>query len=442
MSLMPMKQTGWGVPIDGGYGLPDDVYKTRAERKRRLADALKKESTMPQGQMVSGIYVAPSITQYLASGLKGYKANQMEKEAETEWETGAKQQQQRMTSAQQKYLEALRPQSVQTGETKQPFESSQMDRFGTPMQGQQQQTTPVMGQRQPTPEELYTAQMQFATDLNDPQAMMTAANNRISGIEKQQTREDDQLFKQEQAQLQREQIAANLQAQIQAANQRGEDTRQMQYTLAQMNNASREDLARLTASLKPEPQAKAPVSVMGPDGQPMFVSPEQAYGQRPYSAAQEAKDAVKIQSQSAAGLSAQQAIDQAALLMGHKGRQMGTGTSSWTGSVPIIASDSKDFQKNLDTFKAQTFVPMVSAMKGMGALSDAEGKKLTDSVGALDPNMSEKAFEDSLRAVTKTLYDKAKASGLNVSMPSGMERRKLEQTGTIKPPPGAVRRKN
>jgi hypothetical protein len=83
----------------------------------------------------------------------------------------------------------------------------------------------------------------------------------------------------------------------------------------------------------------------------------------------------------------------------------------------IPATDAKDFKANLDTFKAQTFVPMVSALKGMGALSDAEGKKLTESVGALDPSMSEGAFAQSLQSITKTLYDKAKANGLNVSMP-------------------------
>ena len=53
----------------------------------------------------------------------------------------------------------------------------------------------------------------------------------------------------------------------------------------------------------------------------------------------------------------------------------------------------------------------------MGALSDAEGKKLSDSVGALDPKMPEKEFEESLKRTTKYLYDKAKASGLNVQLP-------------------------
>jgi hypothetical protein len=180
MSTMPMEQSP--------YGLPDEVYRTRAERKRKLAEALKKDSIMPQGQMISGHYVAPSITQYLASGLKGYQANQLDRQADKEYDEGVLQNQKRRTDAQQKYLEALRPQSVQTGEQKQPFEANQMDRFGTPMQGQQQATTPIMGQRQPTPDEMYAAQMQFATDLQDPQAMMQAANSRIGRAEKMEDR--------------------------------------------------------------------------------------------------------------------------------------------------------------------------------------------------------------------------------------------------------------
>ena len=42
-------------------------------RKRRMAEMLMKQSQMPQGQIVSGHYVAPSATQYLASALGPYK---------------------------------------------------------------------------------------------------------------------------------------------------------------------------------------------------------------------------------------------------------------------------------------------------------------------------------------------------------------------------------
>jgi hypothetical protein len=122
-----------------------------------------------------------------------------------------------------------------------------------------------------------------------------------------------------------------------------------------------------------------------------------------------------------ASLSSQQVLDQAEKLFKHPGRGAGTGASSWMGNIP--GTDAKGFQANLETFKSQTFLPMVSALKGMGALSDAEGKKITASVGALDPQMPEKEFESSLKDTTRFLFSKAKAAGLNVQIPSFMDQR-------------------
>ncbi|EFV9011356.1 acyltransferase, partial [Shigella sonnei] len=69
----------------------------------------------------------------------------------------------------------------------------------------------------------------------------------------------------------------------------------------------------------------------------------------------------------------------------------------------VPGSDAANFEARLDTFKAQTFLPMVQSLKGMGALSDAEGKKLSDAVGALSPKMSEKAFRDSIGKIRNQL---------------------------------------
>lgn len=70
------------------------------------------------------------------------------------------------------------------------------------------------------------------------------------------------------------------------------------------------------------------------------------------------------------------------------------------GALPTMpGSDSANFQAELETFKSQAFIPMVSQLKGMGALSDAEGKKLSAAVGALDPKMGEKAFRESVGRV-------------------------------------------
>jgi hypothetical protein len=64
---------------------------------------------------------------------------------------------------------------------------------------------------------------------------------------------------------------------------------------------------------------------------------------------------------------------------------------------------------------------MVQALKGMGALSDAEGKKLTESVGTFDPSVSEEAFVKNLATATRTLYDKARVAGLNVQRPQFLD---------------------
>lgn len=72
-----------------------------------------------------------------------------------------------------------------------------------------------------------------------------------------------------------------------------------------------------------------------------------------------------------------------------------------TGAFPTMpGSESANFKAELDTFQSQAFIPMVSQLKGMGALSDAEGKKLTAAVGALNPSMGEKAFRESVARIT------------------------------------------
>lgn len=88
-------------------------------------------------------------------------------------------------------------------------------------------------------------------------------------------------------------------------------------------------------------------------------------------------------------------------LMTHPGRKGATGTIK-TAFIP--GTDAADWAAKLDTFKAQTFLPMVQSMKGMGQLSDAEGKKLTEAVGALDRSrMSEQGIYKSMQTIMREL---------------------------------------
>jgi len=81
----------------------------------------------------------------------------------------------------------------------------------------------------------------------------------------------------------------------------------------------------------------------------------------------------------------------------HPGLTDSVGVMSKFPTMP--GSDSANFQAELEAFKSQAFVPMVAQLKGMGALSDAEGRKLTAAVGALEPTMSEKAFKESIKRI-------------------------------------------
>jgi len=128
-----------------------------------------------------------------------------------------------------------------------------------------------------------------------------------------------------------------------------------------------------------------------------------------------ADEATKTQDQEQKSISTQEVLNGAVDLFNHPGRKAATGASSILGMIPGTAA--KGFTAKLDTFKAQTFLPMVSALKGMGALSDAEGKKLSDAVGALDRGMPEEEFANSLKGITQYLYKKGKAAGLNLTEP-------------------------
>lgn len=72
----------------------------------------------------------------------------------------------------------------------------------------------------------------------------------------------------------------------------------------------------------------------------------------------------------------------------------------------IPGTDNKDYRSNIETLKAQLFIPAIAEMKsagGAGALSDAEGKKLSALVASLDSDMSPQAFKNNLGVIIKNL---------------------------------------
>lgn len=400
-----------GIMPGESMGIPD---APQIMRRQQLAQKLLEQSQeAPQSQMVSGRYVAPSWTQYLAQAVRGVQAQGQLSDIDKQLKQYNEQKRQAIANV----LSGQQPQQVT--ETKQEkylpaYEPSQMDRFGSPMQPREMQTRDVTMQRMESPEEAQNRQranlyQAISTYGNDP-ALQLALGDLNYGRQRADTRADlteGRSYQEGRDALKRQQALEDVGNQqefqrIMMKEQQGFQTTQQekqfaqQYKMlgaqqafqAQQNKANQDfqagqnDLNR-QATLNAEARKNA-----------VFQNPQQMENAR---------------------ITAQQALDQASKVFNHPGKIAGTGATSFISSVP--GTSAKGFSANLETFKAQTFLPMVQALKGLGALSNAEGDKLNAAVGALDPAMPTSEFNQSLKEITRTLYNKAKANGLNVNLP-------------------------
>lgn len=113
----------------------------------------------------------------------------------------------------------------------------------------------------------------------------------------------------------------------------------------------------------------------------------------------------------------------------HPGKKSAVGFGGTSLSM-IPGTDAAGFAAQLETFKAQTFLPQVQALKGMGALSDAEGKKLTAAVGALSQTMKPAEFDAQLDKIKRDLS--AARARLASSLPKKEEPIPAAGSGTVK----------
>jgi hypothetical protein len=170
-------------------------------------------------------------------------------------------------------------------------------------------------------------------------------------------------------QLARERIDA----QIQIAKDRGANAMQ----IAQMQMEGRQQMAAITQSMQQ---------------QSLDIRKE---------AADEKKKAAEQQKLGIVS-SFDSALDTLDTISKHPGKKAAVGFGGAQLSM-IPGTDAAGFAAQLETFKAQTFLPQVQALKGMGALSDAEGKKLTAAVGALSQSMKQSEFDAQVAKIKRDL---------------------------------------
>ncbi|GAA5647890.1 phage DNA ejection protein [Vibrio proteolyticus] len=78
-------------------------------------------------------------------------------------------------------------------------------------------------------------------------------------------------------------------------------------------------------------------------------------------------------------------------------------TSPSIAGVFAPGSSGADTSALVDTLKSQGFLSGVQQMKGMGALSDAEGKKISDAIGNLSHTQSESSAKRSINNIIGTI---------------------------------------
>jgi hypothetical protein len=200
-------------------------------------------------------------------------------------------------------------------------------------------------------------------------------------------------------------------SQISGRTTEREAQRLMQLQLAQEKNQTARDIAAERAQTSKEIAtdrnaimaeiAKANASLRGANSDVQRQLIEQRI-QDLQSKADEKQQALQSQAQGRVA-AFDSAVDTLDLLSKHPGKKSVVGTLSGGVLSMVPGTDAAGFASQLETFKAQTFIPQVSALKGMGALSDAEGKKLTAAVGALDIKMKPAEFDASVARIKADL---------------------------------------
>lgn len=89
-------------------------------------------------------------------------------------------------------------------------------------------------------------------------------------------------------------------------------------------------------------------------------------------------------------------------VLNHPGLESGTGFGSDINAF-FSGSEAADFRAVVDTLKSQQFLAQAKELKGMGALSDAEGARIERAVSSLNTNQSPEAFKESLGVIKDSL---------------------------------------
>lgn len=115
-----------------------------------------------------------------------------------------------------------------------------------------------------------------------------------------------------------------------------------------------------------------------------------------------------------------------------------------SSKIPTLSADTADYEALMETLGSQAFLSQVSALKGMGALSDAEGKKLQAGMQNLSLTQSADQAERNVKEMQKIMLkarkNLEKRYGIVAPEPEYQTERRAREAGVrgINPPPPLV----
>ena len=106
--------------------------------------------------------------------------------------------------------------------------------------------------------------------------------------------------------------------------------------------------------------------------------------------------------------------------------------------ITVGGTKAADFETALESFKGKLFTQVIQQMRGLGSLSDAEGKKIISSTKALSINMSDRALMQSLQELRGELAAaQERTNALAVPRPIRPQAQPRQQT-TPSPAPAPI----
>lgn len=254
-------------------GFDDQIEAQNIERQRRYAELLRDQSQQqPQGQMVSGHFVAPSWTQQLAQVLKAYQGGKGARDADERQKALAEAVRGRQTEEMGQFAKLMGGAPAQaTGQTYQTGANEMGDEAATVAQ--------FRGATPGDPRAAY----QFAAGAKTPglaQAGLQGLMQMPVLEAQQQERADARAFRQQEAEATRAQRMQELQMRMEDSRASQAERLAAQKEMREMQIQAQRETRSLIAANRPERQAQIiqtengpmqlvngqAVPIMGPDG--------------------------------------------------------------------------------------------------------------------------------------------------------------------------------